>query len=141
MNRAQMATLANEIERARPTPEWETVAELKKFKQPVELKDGSKKVLKFDELVVAYKTLDAEIKFREAKKSLIKEALETAMLVSGEEKVMAEGYRVSLITKQGAKKISAEKLLGAGVSAMVIAASTEQGKESTYVDIRKAKED
>jgi hypothetical protein len=140
MTRAQLATLANEIEQSRPTPEWDSVPELRKFKQEIETKDGKKK-LSFDSLVVSYKMIDSEIKFREGKKAALKEAIEAAMLMSDEKAVTAEGYRVSLVTKQGAKKISAEKLLSAGVSAMTIAAATECGKESTYVDIRKAKED
>jgi hypothetical protein len=141
MNRAQMATLASEIEQSRPIPEWDAVPELKRFKQEIAGKDGSKKKLTFDALVVAYKSLDQEIKFREGKKAELKESIEAAMLVCGEEKVLAEGYRIALITKQGSKKISAEKLLTNGVSADVIAKSMDVGKESTYVDIRRAKED
>lgn len=140
MSRAALATLASEIEQSRPTPEWDSISELKRFRQEVSMKDGSKKKFTFDQLVVRYKEISAEIDFREKLKAEVKEAVEAAILLSGEEKVLAEGYRVSLVHKAGSKKISAEKLLSAGVSAMTIAAATEQGRESTYVDIRKAKE-
>lgn len=139
MTRAQMAQLANEIEQSRPTPEWDSVPELKKFRQEIG-SDKNKKKMSFDQLVVAYKEISAEIEFRKTRQSEIKESIEAAMLIGGEEKVLAEGYRVALITKQGAKKISAEKLLSNGVDAETIAKSMEMGKESTYIDIRKAKE-
>lgn len=141
MNRAQLAAIATEIQQSLPTKEWDAVPELKKFRQSIEVKSGDKRNMKFDELVVAYKTYDAEIKFRESKKSIIKEAIEAAMLVSGEEAVECEGYPVNLITKKGSRKISAERLLGAGVDADVIARCTEVGAELTYVQIGKAKKD
>jgi hypothetical protein len=141
MNRAQLATLANEIESVRPTPEWDSVPELKRFKQEISMKDGSKKKFGFDQLIVRYKELSSEIDFRDKLKSEIKEAVEAALMISGEDKILAEGYRVSLVHKAGSNKISAEKLLTNGVSADVIAKSMDVGKESTYVDIRRAKED
>ena len=140
MNRAQLATLATEIEQSRPTPEWDSVPELKKFKQELTIK-GDKKRMSFDALVIKYKEISSEIDFREKIKAELKESIEAAMLLSDEKSVLAEGYKINLITKQGNKKISAERLLGAGVSADTIARCTEVGKESTYVSISKAKDD
>lgn len=138
--RAQMAKLAAEIESVRPVPEWDQVADLKKYRATVKLKDGEKK-LNFEQLIDKFTDIKSEIKYREALLAGIKESIETALAVSGEDAVTAIGYKVAVIRKQGSRKIVAEKLLAAGVSAMVIAGATEQGKEITYVDIRKAKED
>jgi hypothetical protein len=140
VNRAQLATLATEIEQSRPTPEWDSVPELKKFKQELIIKGGEKKRFTFDQLVSRYKEIDAEIKFRESKKAEVKEAIEAAMLLSDESSVLAEGYKVNLVTKQGNRKIVAEKLLGAGVSADVIARCTDVSAPSTYVSISRAKD-
>ena len=140
MNRTQMATLATEIEQSLPAPEWDAVPELKKFKHEIVGKDGTKKKLTFDAMVVEYKRISAEIDFRERLKVSLKEGIEAALLVSGEEKVLAEGYRVQMVHKAGSKKISAEKLLTNGVSADVIARSMEIGKETSYVSISKAKD-
>lgn len=141
MNRAQLATLANEIESARPVPEWDTVAELKKFTHSITAKDGAKKKLTFDQMVVAYKTYDAEVKFRTAKMADIKEGLEAAMLLADIDECQCEGYPVQRITKQGSRKISAERLLGAGVSSEVIARCTEIGPEVSYVQVGRPKKD
>jgi hypothetical protein len=140
MNRAQLATLATEIEQSRPTPEWDSVPELKKFKQELVIK-GEKKRMSFDQIVVKYKELDGEVKFRKKLMDDLKESLEAAMLVADCEECMCEGYPVQRITKQGSRKISAERLLGAGVSADVVARCTEIGPEITYVQVGKPKKD
>jgi hypothetical protein len=141
VNRAQLATLATEIEQSRPTPEWDSVPELKKFRTQIELKGGEKKTLKFDDLVVLHKSLKAEVEFREIRLREIKEALETAMLLADEKQVVCEGYPVNYITKKGSRKIVAEKLLANGVSADIVAKSTEIGPDSCYVMIGKPKKD
>lgn len=141
MTRAQTAALAQEIQQALPVPEWDSVSELKKFRSPIELKGGEKKNLKFDELVVLYKNIDGEIKFREKRLKEIKEALTAAMDISGEEHVTCEGYPIDVVVKSGSKKISAEKLLSKGVSAFTIAECTLQGDEIRYVQVGRAKKD
>jgi len=141
MSRAALATLASEIEQSRPILEWDAVPELKKFRQEIKTKDGSKHKMAFSDIVIAYRNLDSEIKFREEKKAELREALEAAMALADEQQVLAEGYKVSLVTRAGSKKIVPEKLLGLGVSAMVIAQATEQGKESTFITVKRAKED
>jgi hypothetical protein len=139
MTRAQTAALAEEIQQSLPTPEWDSVTELKKFRSPIELKGGEKKNLKFDELVVLYRTIKSEIDFREKRLKEIKEAVTAAMDVSGEEHVLCEGHPVDVIVKSGSKKISAEKLLSKGVSAFTIAECTLVSDEIRYVQIGKAK--
>ena len=141
LSRVQQAKLAAEIEQSRPTPEWDSIPELKKWREKIRQKDNRDRTMSFDELVVRYKELKAEMDFREAQLKPIKTALSAAMLVSGEEKVVCEGYNVTLVTKSGSRKISAEKLLAAGVKADTIAACTEIGDESQYVMIKAAKED
>lgn len=141
MTRAQTAALAEEIQQSMPAPEWDTIPELRKFKQEITDKNGDRKKATFDQLVVADKMLSAEIKIREGKRKEIKDALTTAMTVAGEDTVMCEGYPVNMIVKAGSRKISAEKLLSKGVSAFVIAECTEIGDEIRYVQIGKAKKD
>ena len=140
MNRTQMATLATEIEQSLPAPEWDAVPELKKFKHEIVVK-GEKRKLTFDQMVVRCKEIDAEIKFREKLKADLKEGLEAAMLVADCDECQCEGYPVQRITKQGSRKISAERLLGAGVSADVIARCTEISPAVSYVQIGKPKKD
>jgi hypothetical protein len=141
MSRSAMATLAQEIESVRPAPEWDTVAELKSYRHEMVNKDGKKVKLGFEELVVKYKDIDAEIKFREAKKKDLKSAIEAAMVMAGEEEVECSGYPVQMITKKGSKRIVPEKLLEHGVSAMTIAQCTEIGESVQYVQIGKPRKD
>ena len=138
LSKSAQAKLAAEIANNRPTPEWDSIPELKKWKEELSFK-GKDVRMSFDELVTKYKDIDSEIKFRESLKDSLKVAIEAAMLMSEQEKVACEGYNVSLVTREGNKKISAERLLGAGVSADTIARCTEQGKSSTYVSIKAAK--
>jgi hypothetical protein len=140
LSRSQQAKLASEIEANRPTPEWDSVSELKKWKHQMTIK-GEKKTLTFDQLVTKYKDLSAEIDFRKKIADEIKEAIEAAVLVSGEERVTCEGYAVTLVTRSGSRKIVPERLLELGVPASTIAAATEVGKESQYVSIKTAKEE
>ena len=139
LSRSAQAKLASEIEANRPIPEWSTIPELKKWREDITLK-GKDKKMSFDEMVVAYKDLSAEIEFREKSKKELKTNIEAALLVADVQKVACEGYRVQIIEKEGAKKIDANKLLDLGVSADVIAKATVQGKASSYADIRPMKE-
>lgn len=138
-SRTATARLAAEIEANRPIPEWDSVPELKKWREDITLK-GEKKKLSFDQMVAKYKDLDAEIKYREAIKKELKTAIESGMIMADIEKVACEGYRVQFIEKEGSKKIDANKLLENGVSADVIAKSTVTGSGSVYIDIRAIKE-
>jgi hypothetical protein len=141
MSRAALATLAAEIESVRPTPEWDTVPELKRFKQEFINKEGKKIKLDFEAIVVSYKTLDSEVKFRQAKMKDLKAALEAAMLLADEQEVECSGYPVQMIAKRGSSKIDAQKLLAHGVDAMTIAECTITGDEVVYVQIGKARKD
>jgi hypothetical protein len=141
LNRSQLATLAAEIEQSLPAPEWDSIPELKRFRHEIVGKDGKKAKLSFDQMVVKYKELDAEIKFREKIKADLKDGLEAAMLIADCTECECEGYPVQRITKQGSRKISVERLLGAGVLADTIAQCTEIGPEVTYVQIGKPKKD
>lgn len=140
MNRAQLATLANEIEQSAPVSEWD-LTELKKFKHTITLANGDKKPMKFDDLVLLYKTLDAEVKSREGRMKDIKEAISAAMDVAGEEHVVCEGFPVDVIVKSGSKKLSPEKLLAKGVPAMTIAECYDISPDSRYVQVGRQKKD
>ena len=136
---AKLAATAAEIEANRPVPEWDSVPELKKWKEEVEFK-GKRVKLSFDEMVVEYKELSAEIDFRDKVRKELKLTIEAGLLLADVQKVLCEGYRVQIIEKEGSKKIDANKLLEMGVEADTIAAATVQSKGSSYVDIRAAKE-
>ena len=140
LSRTQQAKLAAEILATQPTPDWDSVAELKKWRSTIELK-GEKKTLKFDDLVNKYKDVDAEISYREKIKDALKMEIQAAILVADIQKVSCEGYSVSLVERKGSRKIMPEKLLEAGVTAMQIAQATEIGPSSQYIQIRAAKDD
>lgn len=140
LSKAATAKLAQEIEAQKPAPEWDQVPELRKWKQEVEVK-GKKRAMTFDQMVSEYKDIDAEIKFRETSKKNLKEAIESAVVVSGEDRIECQGYHVIKIEKAGARKIDSQKLLELGVDAMTIAKATVVGKSVVYVDIRAAAKD
>lgn len=133
------AKLAAEIEQSRPITEWDSVPELKKWKEELIVK-GKKETFTFDELVVEYKKLGAEIDTREKLRKDIKQAVEAGLLVSGEDALSCEGYKIQRIEKQGSRKVDELKLLEHGVSAKVIADCVVIGRGAVYVDIRKMKE-
>jgi len=140
MTPTETQKLAQEIKsNATPTPVWSNVEELVDMRHPITI-DGRKRQLTFAKAVELYKALDAEIEQKEAIKRELKKAIEAAMLMSGEQQVACEDYKVTMITKSGTKKIVPEKLLELGVDAMVIAKATEVGKETTYAQITKNKE-
>ena len=141
LSRTATAKLAAEIEANRPVPEWDTVAELKRWREEITLKNGEKKKMSFDELVVKYKDVDAEIKYREGIKKEIKVAIEAGLLLADIEKVACEGYKIQVITKDGSRKVDSQKLLELGVSADTIAKATVQSAGSSYIDIRAMKEE
>jgi hypothetical protein len=138
-SRAATARLAAEIEANRPIPEWDSVPELKKWREEITLK-GEKKKLTFDQMITKYKDVDAEIKYREAIKKELKTAIESGMIMADIDNCMCEGYKVAFIEKAGSKKIEANKLLELGVSADTIAKATVTGSPVVYVDIRQIKE-
>lgn len=140
LSKAATAKLAQELEANKPAPDWASVPELKKWKQKVTVK-GKEVSMTFDEMVTAYKDIDAEIKFRDKSKVELKAAIEAAVMVSGEDRVECEGYHVIKIEKAGARKIDSQKLLELGVDAMTIVKATVVGKGSVYVDIRLAAKD
>lgn len=139
LSRTQQAKLAQEIEANRPIPEWDTIPELKKWKEPITLKNGEKKPMTFREMVEKSLDLKSEIEYREKIRKEIQITLEAGMLMAEQDSVMCEGYPVNYITRSGSRKIVAEKLLEHGVSAQVIAACTETSPESHFVQIGKPK--
>lgn len=141
LSKSQAAKLAQEIEANKPIAEWDSVPELKKWREEVVYKNGDKKKLTFDEMVCEYKKLSAEVEYRQRIMKDIKVAVEAGLLVSGEDALSCEGYKIQRIEKQGQKKVDEYKLLEHGVSAKVIAECTVIGKSSSYVDIRRMKED
>lgn len=141
LSRTQQAALAKEIEANRPTPEWDSVPELKKWRERIKQKDGKERSMSFGEMVTLDLDLKAEQEHRQKIRDDIKAALEAAMLVADQQKLMCEGYPVNLVTRTGSRKIVAEKLLTLGVTPDVIARATEVGKESTFVQIGKPKKE
>ena len=138
--RAQMAKLAAEIEQSMPSLEWDSNPVLKKFRATVKLKDGEKK-LSFEQMVDKFTDLRNEINFREGILDKLKEEMQTAMDVAGEESVMCIGYPVNVITKKGSRKVNAQKLVARGVSADLIAECTDVSEGSRYVQVGKPKKD
>jgi hypothetical protein len=138
-SRAATARLALEIEANRPIPEWDSVPELKKWKETIALKNGEKKNLDFHDLVMKSLDLKAEIEYREKIRKDIQTALEAAMLLADMESVICDNYPVNYVTRAGSRKIIPEKLLENGVPATVIAACTETSKDSHFVQIGRPK--
>src|SRR5271166_2723835 len=116
---SRLAVAAAEIEANRPVPEWDSIPELRKWQEEINIK-GEKKRLKFDQMVVRYKELSAEIEFRERIKKDIKLTIEAGLLLADVQKVSCEGYRVQVIEKEGSKRIDANKLMDLGVKADII---------------------
>lgn len=139
LSAAERIKLARELEQSRPLAEWDSIPALRKWKEEIVVR-GKKEKYSYNELVIEYKKLGAEIDIREALRKELKSAIETGLLLSEEEALACEGYKIQRIEKQGSKKVDEMKLLEHGVSAKVIADCTVQGKSSVYVDIRKMKE-
>jgi hypothetical protein len=97
------------------------------------------KQMKFAELLEARTRIKDEIEFRKAKLDKLDEEIQVAMMVAGTEKVNWEDRPVQIVHSRSGSKIVAEKLLMNGVSADVIAESTEPGKEYSYLLVGKAK--
>jgi hypothetical protein len=141
LSRTQTAKLAAEIAASAPAKEWDSVPELKNWREQIMLKNGERKSMTFSDLVTKYKDIDAEIKYRKGILADIKTSLTAAMLLSGETEVVCENYPVQYITRKGSRKIVPEKLLELGVSADTIAKATVIGDESHFVTIGKPKKD
>ena len=139
----EIAKLANELENLnQPVLDWSIVAELAAVAYEIpNPKPESKPIhLNYGQCVDLYKALDKEIKERQARMDELKQVLQAALMVSGQKKVKAGDHFCQMIEKAGSRKIVAEKLLAKGVSAQIIAESTEVGKGSTYLQIRSAGE-
>jgi hypothetical protein len=143
MTRTEIAKLTNELENLnQPVPDWSTVDELAAvaYEIPNPKPESAPIRLDYGQCVDLYKALDKEIKERQARMDDLKLVLQAALMVSGQKKVKAGDHFCQMIEKAGSRKIVAEKLLAKGVSAQVIAESTEVGKGSTYLQIRSAGE-
>ena len=142
MTISEQQKLAAELTAMAPITDWSVVPEL--VEMQVELPPtgviDKPRILDFQQAADLYKQLDAEIEQRNKLKERLKEAMQAAMMVSGKDKVRVGDWVPTMVTKEGTKKIVAEKLLANGVDPMVIAASTEVGKGSTYLMIRAAKD-
>jgi len=142
LSRTAQAKLAEEIAANRPAPEWDSVPELspRKWKEPVALKDGEKR-LNFGEMAELSLKLKGEIEYREKVRKQIQLHLEAAMLIADLKEVMYEGHPVQYITRQGSRKLSDKKLMENGVTPDQIAASYEIGDPVSFVQIGKPKRD
>jgi hypothetical protein len=140
LSRAETAKLAAEIEQLQPVPDWATVDELTAVmcEEPNPRPESAPIKRNFGQCVERYGELDAEIKRCQAEQGRLKEAMQAGVMISGLKKVRAGDQICQMIEKAGSRKIVAEKLLANGVSAEVIAKSTEVSKGSTYMTIRKA---
>lgn len=141
LSKSQQAKLAAELVDKGPAPEWDTIPEIKKWKEKIITpKDKNGKVMTFYDMVIRERELAAEIEFRKNQLDPIKQSLLAAMLVADTDKVGCEGYNVCKVSKSGSKKVSVEKLMRAGVDADTIAACTEQGAGNEYVQVKVAKD-
>ena len=144
MTPTELAKLTKEIEQLQtgPVPDWNDVAELGEVQYEIpNPKPESKPIhLNYGQCVDLYKALDKEVKDRQAKMEELRLVLQAALMVSGQKKVKAGDHFCQIVEKAGSKKVVVEKLLANGVSAEVIAKSTEIGKGSTYLQIRAAGE-
>lgn len=121
------------------TPDWKNVDELKEMNYVVESEVPGKRrqILNFEQSVLMIKTLEEEVKVRQTRIDDIHEAVQAALLLSGEKRVRVGDYVPQMVERKGNKKIVPEKLLAAGVSPQIIAEATEIGKSSTFMTIKK----
>jgi hypothetical protein len=143
-NPTELAKLTKEIAELNPAvPDWHDVDELAAVAYEIPNPKPESKPIRLDygQCVDLYKALDKEIKERQARMEPLKDLLQAALMVSGKKKVKAGDHFCQMVEKAGSRKIVAEKLLAKGVSAQVIAESTEIGRGSTYLQIRAVGED
>lgn len=139
MTPTELAKLTKEISELNPAvPDWSTVDELAAVAYEIPNPKPESKPIKLDygQCVDLYKQLDSEVKQRQARMDELKQVLQAALMVSGQKKVKAGDHFCQIVEKSGSRKIVAEKLLAKGVSAQIIAESTEVSKGSTYMQIR-----
>lgn len=147
MTQAEVSKLTAELEQlnqlSQPAPDWTGVDELIQFQYEIAnpLPESAPIQLNYAQCVAMYKSLDRECKERKERMEDIRVNLQAALLLSGVKKVMAVGIPCQIVEKAGNKKISAAKLMAKGVSAQIIAESTEVGKGSNYLLIGAAKEE
>lgn len=121
------------------TPQWDKVAELKKFKGDIEGANGKTVALSFYDLCEKSWTLKQEIDFRKAKLDMVNEQIELALTVAGVEKVLWEDRPVQVVESNSGPQIQATLLMQKGVDPDVIAACTTPGKGYSYVLMGKPK--
>lgn len=142
-NPTELAKLTKEISELNPAvPDWSTVDELAAVAYEIPNPKPESKPIKLDygQCVDMIADIDAKIEALQKQKEPVRLAVQAALMVSGQKKVKAGGHVCQMIEKSGSRKIVAEKLLARGVSAQVIAESTEVGKGSTYMQIRPVEE-
>jgi hypothetical protein len=139
MTPTELAKLTKEIAELNPAvPDWTTVDELATVAYEIPNPKPESKPIRMDygQCVDMYKALDKEIKERQTAMEALREVLQAALMVSGQKKVRAGDHFCQMVEKAGSKKVVVEKLLANGVSAEIIAKSTEIGKASLYLQIR-----
>ena len=139
MTQAETAKLTAELEQlnqlSQPVPDWSTISDLHtlQYEVPNPRAESAPIQLNYGQCVELYKALDKEVKDRQERMKDIRENLQATLMLSGVKKVMAAGYPCQMVEKAGSKKVSPEKLMARGVSAQIIAESTEVSKGSTYL--------
>lgn len=93
--------------------------------------------LNFGQLVERRTQLKDEIEFRKRKMDDLDQEIQALLAVAGTEKVTWEDRPVQIVHSKSGDKISAQKLLLAGVPAQTIADATEQGKAYSYLLVGK----
>lgn len=139
MTPTELAKLTQEIAELDPAvPDWSTVDELAAVAYEIPNPKPESKPIKLDygQCVAMVADIDAKIKELEKQKEPLRQTIQAALMLSGKKKVIASGQVCQMIEKAGSRKIVAEKLLAKGVSAQIIAESTEVGKGSLYMQIR-----
>jgi hypothetical protein len=147
---SQRAELAAEITKnvEATAVEWAGVPELLEFTTTIPTPQYSAEhekvimvdhIYTFDALVDEYAQIKADMEKLDVRTKLLREAMQTGLMLSGKDKVLCHGPRAAIVTKAGSKKIVPEKLVKLGVSPEVIAEATEIGKPSTYFEVREVK--
>ena len=139
MTPTELAKLTKEIAELNPAvPDWSTVDELAAVAYEIPNPKPESKPIKLDygQCVAMVADIDAKIEALQKQKEPVRAAIQAALMVSGKKKVKAGSHVCQMIEKAGSRKIVAEKLLAKGVSAQIIAESTEVGKASLYLQIR-----
>lgn len=128
--------------------EWSTVPELIEFTAEIQVSAydpathevvTAPKSMTFEQICDSLADIRDQKSRLETREKALRENLQVAVMGAGRDKVICHGLRLSMVTKAGAKKIVPEKLVKLGVSPETIAAATEIGKPSSYLDVREVK--